>query len=265
MKQKSPISFRNLAGILYVGFFLAFLFVPLIVMILFSFNSSPRLSFPIHSLSLSWYRALIDDELFLDAFRRTLFLGLGTAIASGIIGLLAALGLVRLKLQVRTIAMGLAAVPLAFPALLYAIALAFFFNKTGVGFSLWTTLLGHVILTMPFVFLIVGSALERFQFSMLEAARDLGAGPFHAFRTITLPHILPAVVGAMLLAMAISADEFVVAFFTAGQAKTLPMLLYGRLNLGITPALNAVGVVLLVVTTLLAALAALSTRFQVER
>lgn len=118
---------------------------------------------------------------------------------------------------------------------------------------------------MPFVFLIVGSALERFQFSMLEAARDLGAGPFHAFRTITLPHILPAVVGAMLLAMAISADEFVVAFFTAGQAKTLPMLLYGRLNLGITPALNAVGVVLLVVTTLLAALAALSTRFQVER
>jgi spermidine/putrescine transport system permease protein len=130
----------------------------------------------------------------------------------------------------------------------------------GVGFSLWATLAAHIVLTLPFSFLIIGAALERFRFSLLEAARDLGASGPRAFVTITLPSILPAVLGAMLLAMAISIDEFVIAFFTAGPGnQTLPMLLYGRLNLGVTPSLNAVGTLLLLMTTGLALLSARAT------
>ena len=115
---------------------------------------------------------------------------------------------------------------------------------------------GHVILALPFVFLIMGAALERFRFSLLEAARDLGAGTWTIFRTVTLPLLRPAVLGAMFLAMAISVDEFVIAFFTAGSQQTLPLVLYGRINLGVNPGLNAIGSVLLVVTMSLAFLAA---------
>ena len=119
---------------------------------------------------------------------------------------------------------------------------------------------GHVILALPFVFLIMGAALERFRFSLLEAARDLGAGTWTIFRTVTLPLLRPAVLGAMFLAMAISVDEFVIVFFTAGSQQTLPLVLYGRINLGVNPGLNAIGSVLLVVTMSLAFLHLLNFR-----
>jgi spermidine/putrescine transport system permease protein len=106
---------------------------------------------------------------------------------------------------------------------------------------------------------VIGAALERFRFSLLEAAYDLGASHIRAFLTITLPLILPAVLGAMLLAMAISVDEFIIAFFTAGQQKTLPLLMYGRINQGIDPTLNAIGTILLLATTSLAFVSARKT------
>jgi spermidine/putrescine transport system permease protein len=114
------------------------------------------------------------------------------------------------------------------------------------------------------VFLVIGAALDRFRFSLLEAAYDLGAGRFRAFYTITLPIVLPAVIGAMMLAMAISVDEFIIAFFTAGQEKTLPLLMYGRINQGIDPTLNAIGAILLVATTGLAFLAARRMTLAIE-
>jgi spermidine/putrescine transport system permease protein len=247
---------------IFIAAALGFLFLPLALMILFAFNDAPRLSFPIHGVSLRWFGALADDDEFLDAFKRTIMVAVATAVGSGALALLGALGLVRFGPRVRAIALTLAGIPLAFPLLLYAIGLAFFYHQVGIGFSLWATIAGHVVLALPFSFLIIGAALERFEFSLLEAARDLGASSFHAFRTVTLPSILPAVIGSMLLAAALSADEFVIAFFTAGQNKTLPMLLYGRLNLGVTPALNAVGTVLLILTTALALFSARRTSRQ---
>lgn len=259
-EQRPPI----LAG-LYVGAILVFLFAPLVIMILFSFHSAPRLSFPFDGLSTRWYEETIHDQQFVDAFQRTLLVGVGTAIGSGILGLLGALGLVRIGARARNTILVIAMVPLGFPALLYAIGLAFFYNQIGVGFGLWATLAGHIVVALPFVFLVIGAALERFRFSLLEAAQDLGASHLRAFLTITLPAILPAVLGAMLLAMAISVDEFVIAFFTAGpENKTLPMLLYGRLNLGITPSLNVVGTVLLVLTVVLALVSARVTTQEAE-
>jgi spermidine/putrescine transport system permease protein len=243
----------------FVALVLIYLFAPLALMVLFAFNDSPRLTFPIEGLSTRWFSGLLHDDEFLDALRRTLMVAAATAIGSGVLALLGALGLVRMGPRVRAIALTAAAIPLAFPLLLYALGLAFFYHQIGVGFSLWATIAGHIVVAMPFAFLIIGASLERFRFSLLEAARDLGAGPWYAFRTITLPAILPAVIGSMLLAAALSADEFVIAFFTAGQQKTLPMLLYGRLNLGVTPALNAVGVVLLALTVVLALFAARRT------
>ncbi len=154
-------------GIL-VGAVLVYLFVPLALMFLFAFNDSPRLTFPIEGLSSRWFTGLLDDDEFLDALRRTLLVATATAIGSGLLALLGALGLVRMGPRVRAIALTAAAIPLAFPLLLYALGLAFFYHQIGVGFSLWATIAGHIVVAMPFAFLIIGAALERFRFSLLE-------------------------------------------------------------------------------------------------
>ena len=118
---------------------------------------------------------------------------------------------------------------------------------------------GHILLALPFVLLTMTAALERFRFSLLEAARDLGASRIRAFWTITFPLILPAVLGAVLLAAAVSIDEFIIAFFNTGSDGTLPLVIYSRIRRVIDPGLNALATILLVATTLLAVLAARTT------
>lgn len=256
----------RLAFGVYVTAIIVGLFAPLVVVVLFSLHSAPRLSFPFEGLSLSWYEEVFGDEEFRSALTRSLAVGAGTALISGALGLSAALALVRLGRRARGVVVAIALLPLAFPALLYGIGLAMFYREIGLGFSLWGTLAGHVVVTLPFAFLVIGAALDRFRFSLLEASRDLGATPLRAFWTVTLPNILPAVLGAMLIAMAVSVDEFPVAFFTAGPGnQTLPMLLYGRLNLGVTPTLNVVGTVLLALTMALALLSARMTTHTPDR
>jgi ABC-type spermidine/putrescine transport system permease subunit II len=250
---------RAAAG-LYVLAVFVFLFMPLVLVVVFSFNSSPRLSFPMAGVSLRWYRAVAGDSEFRSAFVHTMEVGVGTALVAGCLGLTAALGIVQMGSKTRTVLLALVLVPFGFPGLLYAIGLASFYHQIGLGFTLWGTAAGHVVIALPFVFLAMGAALDRFRHGLLDAARNLGAGPWTAFRTVTLPLIMPALLGAMLLAMAISVDEFVVATFTAGQSKTLPMLLYGRINLGVTPTLNVVGTILLGITLGFAGVSAWQTR-----
>jgi spermidine/putrescine transport system permease protein len=240
----------------YVALVLFFLFAPLLIVVVVSFNSTPNMNLQA-GFSLRWYREIAGDPLVVAAFGRTALAAVCTAVISAVLGMSGALGAMRLaKGRWRTAVFTIPLVPLAFPALLFGVGLATFYHSIGVGFSIWAVIAGHVILALPFVFLIMGAALERFRFSLLEAARDLGAGTWTIFRTVTLPLLRPAVLGAMFLAMAISVDEFVIAFFTAGSQQTLPLVLYGRINLGVNPGLNAIGSVLLVVTMSLAFLAA---------
>jgi spermidine/putrescine transport system permease protein len=249
-------------AIIYVALVLVFLFAPLLVVVFISFNSSPAVQLPLAGVSLRWYRQIAGDPLVIAAFGRTAIAAAVTAVVSGFLGLTAALAAVRLSKRLRTVIFMVPMFPLAFPALLYAIGLATLYHEVGIGFSLWATIGGHVVLAFPFAFLVLGAALERFHFTLLEAAHDLGAGSLTTFRTVTLPLLLPALLGAMFLAMAISVDEFVIAFFTAGSQQTLPLLLYGRINLGVTPSLNAIGTVLLAVSMTLAFLAARLTTFE---
>jgi spermidine/putrescine transport system permease protein len=254
---------RPIGAAIYIGLVFAFLFVPLLVMIVFSLHAIPRMSLPFEGFSMRWYQEIVADTLVMRAFARTAIAAVVTGIVTGILGLAAALGLVKIGSRVRTMILVAALVPLAFPQLLYAIGLASLYGQLEVGFSLWGTIAGHVVVALPFVFLVIGAALDRFRFSLLEAASDLGASRARAFWSITLPIILPAVLGAMLLSMAISVDEFAIAFFTAGQEKTLPLVMYGRINQGIDPSLNAIGTVLLLVTTGLAFTAARRTTLDV--
>lgn len=264
MISKARFRRQPVGAAVYIGIVLFFLFAPLAIMVTFSFHQIPRMSFPFTGISFRWYDEIFNDVLVMRAFGRTALAALATGLATGVLGLLAALGLTRLGKRARGTILIIALVPLTFPLLLYAIGLAVLYHTVNIGFSLWATIAGHVVVALPFVFLVIGAALDRFRFSLLEAAYDLGASRFRAFYTITLPIILPAVIGAMMLAMAISVDEFVIAFFTAGQEKTLPLLMYGRINQGIDPTLNAVGTVLLLVTTGLAFFAARRMTLEVE-
>ena len=250
---------RPVASAGFVGVVIVYLFAPLIVMVAFSFNSSPRLSFPFAGLSLRWYEEIFTDTLVLRAFRRSLQAAVVTAGITGVLGLLGALGILKIAKRARGLILAISAAPLAVPGLLFAIGLAIMYRQIGIERSIWAANLGHALIALPFVFLVVGASLERFRFTLIEAAQDLGASRWHAFRTVTLPLVLPAVLGAMLLAAAISIDDFVIAFFTAGQDKTLPLIMYGRVLKGIDPTLNAIGTVMLVLTTSLAFMAARRT------
>jgi spermidine/putrescine transport system permease protein len=258
--SRRPRWARNLGAKLLIGGVLAFLFAPVLVVVAFSFDSSARLALPFDRLSLRWYRQTLQDADAMHALARSGIAAAATAAAATAIGVCAALALARVSERWRAIALAAAAAPIVVPALMIAFGLAVLYHQLGVEQSLLLTVSGHVLLALPFVLLTVSAALERFRFSMLEAARDLGASPPRAFRLIVLPIVRPAIEGAALLSMAISLDEFLVAFFTAGPDTTLPMLIWGRVRQGVDPSLNALASLLLVATTALAVLAARRTR-----
>jgi len=251
---------RHLGARIFLVFMAIFLFVPLVVVIVFSFNATASLSFPIAGFSLRWYDKVLDDPDVVAALWRSAVAAFTTALVAGTLGILAALAVQGLPPRWRGVVQTIVLVPIATPALLLAIGLAIYFNRLGIKPPrLPMAIAGHILLALPFVLLTMTAALDRFRFSLLEAARDLGASRARAFWTITFPLILPAVLGAVLLAAAVSIDEFVIAFFTTGTDATLPLVIYAKIRRVIDPGLNALATLLLVATTLLAVLAARTT------
>ncbi len=257
--MRTRFSISKIGGGVFLGAVFFFLFAPLLLVVLFSFHSAARMSFPFDGFSLHWYEVVFNDSLVVDAMARSAFAAILAGLVAATLGLTVALAIIGMRDRVKVAVIFAAMIPLTFPTLLYAIGLAILYQWAGVGFSLGATIAGHVIVGLPFVFLVIGAALDRFRLSLLEAARDLGANAWFVFWRVTFPLILPAILGATLLAMALSLDEFTVAFFTAGQEKTLPLLLYGRINQGLDPSLNAMGTIMLLATTALALLGARQT------
>jgi spermidine/putrescine transport system permease protein len=248
-----------LAGAFVIGV-MAFLFAPLIVVVAFSFNSIPRMSLPLAGISLRWYEELWGDPEVRQALTRSLIAAVVTALIAAPLGMLAALGLRALSERLRTVVLGAMLLPIVVPGLLLAVALAIYWNGLlGQRYSLSAAIIGHVLLALPFVILTLNAAVSSFRFSLLDAARDLGASPWQAFRDVLLPLIRPAVEGAALLAAAISLDEFIVTLFVGGRDTTLPVLIWGRVQRSVDPSLNALATTLLVATTILALLAARRT------
>lgn len=239
---------------------IAFLFAPLVIVIVFSFHDTPRMSLPLTGLSVRWYEEIIADAEVRQALTRSVIAALITALVAGPLGVMAALGLRALPERPRALLMTVVLVPIAVPGLLLGVGLAIYFRGAlGMRFSLGIAILGHILLALPFVILTMSAAVSNFRFSLLEAARDLGASPFQAFRSVMLPLIRPALEGSMLLAAAVSIDEFIITLFTAGRDVTLPVLVWGRVQRGVDPSLNALATMLIITTTVLALLAARRT------
>ena len=169
-----------------------------------------------------------------------------TAIAAVALGVPFCFALARMRRRSRGVLLTASLLPLAVPALVLGVALAVLFTALARPPSLVNAAVGHVIIALPFVIFTLNSRLETFDFSTLEAARDLGASPLRTFRDVTFPLIRPSVIGAALLAMALSLDEFVVTWFNIGNETTLPVLVWGLLRRGINPSINALATVVLV-------------------
>jgi spermidine/putrescine transport system permease protein len=230
-----------------LGVVLFYLYAPIVIIVLFSFTTSPRLALPIEGVSLQWYGKAFSYPLMSTALGNSVILAAVSAVVAGILGTAFAFGVIKLKsLFVRRALLGAGLLPAVVPLLVIGIALAVFFRGIGLRPGLFNAAIGHVLVSLPFVLLTMNARLENFDFSILEAARDLGASPARAFIDITLPLIRPSVIGATLLAAALSLDEFVVTWFNIGNDQTMPVLVWGLMRRGIDPSINAIAAVLFI-------------------
>ncbi|CAN7173697.1 putrescine transport system permease protein [Rhizobium tibeticum] len=224
----------------------AFLYLPIVLLVVFSFNES-KLVTVWGGFSTKWYASLLHNQALLDAAWVTVRVGILSATAATILGTLAAITLVRYtRFRGRMLFSGMVYAPLVMPEVITGLSLLLLFVAIGLDRGFWTITLAHTTLTMCFVAVVVQSRLLSFDSSIEEAAQDLGAPPVRTFFEVTLPIIAPAVLSGWILAFTLSLDDLVIASFTSGPgATTLPMKIYSQVRLGVTPEINAVCTILI--------------------
>jgi spermidine/putrescine transport system permease protein len=231
-----------------VGATLIFLFAPVALMLLFSFNAAPTTALPFAGFSLRWYEEAFGDPLVISSLQNSVKVALVVALFTAITGTSAAFALSRRRSRWLDAFTAFVTAPLILPALFLGIALLSFYSQIGLKPTLWTAAIGHALVTLPFVVVIVNARLIRLDPSYEEAARDLGATAFQSFRLVVFPLVAPALLGAVLIVVAWSFDELVITFFTSGGDATLPVRIWGMLRRGIDPSVNAMASVILVTT-----------------
>lgn len=247
---------RTIGPWIFVSVLLLFIFAPVVLVVLFSFNSAPSSSLPIEGLTFKWYEKVFDDPLYVEALQNSLIAAVWTAVISTVIGTAAAVALSRHRSRMLDTVSAAIMTPLMLPGLFIGVALLSFASRIHLELSLVTVIIGHVIVTVPLVVVIVNARLMQLDWSVVEAARDLGATGPTAFRRVILPQVLPALIGAALLALAWSADELIITLFTNGGDTTVPVLIMGLTRQGLDPSINAVASLILASTVISSVIAA---------
>jgi ABC-type spermidine/putrescine transport system permease subunit II len=231
---------------------LVFLYVPIVFMIAFSFDESATPGLPIQGPTLHWYDVMLHNRQLLRAVGNTVTVAAIVAILATIIGTMAAFVLVRGGLRRPNATRIAFTLPIMIPGVLIGVSLLIYFARAAdLPLSLGTVIAGQLVVTVPFVVLIVASRLQGFDRSLEWAAADLGASPRQAIRHIILPLIAPAILAGALISVTLSIDEFVITWFTVGSQPTLPTYIYTKVKFGVTPEVNAVATVMLVATLLI--------------
>lgn len=240
----------------YAGLYLVFLYAPVLMLPLFSFDRSPYLAFPIRSLTTGWYRALLGDPAVGAALLASLRVAVVASMVSTGAGLLAAYALVRDRgVAARPVA-ALAAAPLLIPGVVLGVAILITARLLGLAPSLPVVAAGHIVICLPLCLVILRGHFRATPRSVEEAARDLGATSFRVMLRIVLPMAAPSLVSCLLLSFTTSMDEFVVSFFLAGRQQTLPIFIWDHLRFPLElPRMMALGTLLLAGSTILALLA----------
>jgi spermidine/putrescine transport system permease protein len=233
-----------------------FLFAPIVLLVLFSFNANRYGTFPITGWTLTWYRQAFHDYQVHDAVLTTIKVGLQVTAVSTVVGTAAAFPLVRSRLPFREGIRIVFILPIMIPGLLIGVSLLVLFTGTfHWTLSPETAVIGQSVYTTPFVILLVAARLQGFDSALERAAADLGANTLQRLWRIVLPLILPAIIAGALFAFTLSLDEFIITYFLIGGHNTLPIFIYTQVKFGITPEVNAVASLLLAGSLLLLALA----------
>jgi len=252
-------------GRIYIGLLLAFLYLPIIIMALMSFNVSPFYQLPFE-WTTEWYSSLWQNDQIIAATWNSVEIAVITTIICTVLGSAASLALFRYDFRGKKILQALLFPPIAIPWLITGTAMLIFFFGVGIGRGLHAILLGHVALALPYVIVVVSARLQTFAPELEEAARSLGANQWQVTRRVTLPWIMPGVIAGGLFAFAVSFDQFVVSYFlsTPGQT-TLPVEIYAAIRKGFTPEINAVSTIIIVVSMALMLLTARFFKFGGEK
>lgn len=257
----TPASHSPLARLIGDGVFraviaaiLAYLYLPIVVLIIFSFNDSSSLTLPLSGFTWRWYDKLFANEDLLKSLRNSFYVATLATALTLLVGVPAAFALDRLNFPGKTVFRRLVLLPLVLPGIITGISMLNLFKVIGFGLSLETVIIGHATALLSVVVTQVFARLQRLNRNLEEAAADLGARPWESFFYVVLPNIRSAMIGSALLSFTLSFDEIPVTFFLTGRDNTLPMYIWSTMRRGITPEINAVGTLIIVASLVLIAL-----------
>lgn len=232
---------------LYLALVMLITYLPLLIVVVFSFNDS-KLTVGWKGFTLKWYEALFHDAALMEALGNSIFLGFLSCLFAAVIGTLGAIGMARVHFKTKGMMEYMSTIPMIVPEIILAMAFMAFFSTLGLPFGMVTLVIAHTAFCIPYVFMMVKARLVGIDKSLEEAARDLGASPARTFWDITLPLIMPAVLSGCILAFAMSFDDVVISLFVTGPTlSTLPIKVYTQLKTGVTPEINALCTMILLV------------------
>jgi spermidine/putrescine transport system permease protein len=250
----------------FFAFVVVFLYAPIVILLIFSFNNSELPSFPLSGFTFHWYREFVGNSDLRGALETSAIIAALSSVGAVLLGVLASIALVRRRFRAKSAVSALLLSPLVIPYVVFGIALLLLFHTLGVPRSILTVVIGHIVICVPYTILVVMPRLQQIDVSLEEAAYDLGASWLRTFRSITLPLILPAVVSAFLIAFTTSFDEYAVASFVVGTRVTFPIYLYSALRFpSQLPQVIAVAVVVITVSLALVLAAEIGRRVAERR
>ncbi len=238
---------RILLSVIYWAF-IAYVLLPLAMMILMGFKDSKFIGFPITNWTLDWYIEVFHNTELLGIIGYSMAIAIISTVLAIVIGVWAAMLLGHSNFRGKVVIFALICLPAVIPGIISAISLRIFSQAINIDPGFWAIILGHTIHNVPFVALVVMARLNSQPISYIEAARDLGADDIIAFIRVTIPYLMPALIGAGIFCMLTSFDDFVRSFFLGGYQPTLPVYIFGQLRTGMSPEINAISTIVLLVS-----------------
>jgi spermidine/putrescine transport system permease protein len=237
-----------IASRVYIGLAFAFIFAPIVTLVIFAFNENRFPSLPWTGFSLAWFESVLNDAALLAAARRSIVVAMAVAVLATLLGATAAYCVTRWEFPGKNAYLGLVVAPPCIPLLILGLALLIFLRQLQLAGSLPAVIISHTVIAAPFAFGIVRLRLAELDPHLEQAAWNLGANEWDAIRAVVLPQAAPALVAAFLLAMTVSWDEFIIAWFVSGLQITLPVYIWTSFQAEISTAVNAIGTIVFAVS-----------------
>ena len=236
---------------IYMGLVMLFLYLPILVLVIFSFNDSKSRSV-FTGFTFEWYEKLFHNELIMTSLRNTLIVAVAASLIATLLGTAAAIGIVKMRKATKATVMQVTNIPIMNPEIVTGVSLmllfVFFAARLNFEFGFLTLIIAHITFDVPYVVLNVMPKLRQMDSNLYEAAQDLGCGPISSFFRVILPEIMPGVISGFLMAVTFSLDDFIVSYFTSGAAsQTLPVTIYAMTRRKVSPEINALSTILFVV------------------